>query len=113
MIREIYIINKKTVDDFENEIGFEIESDYVIVLYDKTDGSVIGEIYNKFDGWLEADINPEYEIQSLQIEIFLQKFLNNENDPIWNRCKKDLSDIHIVDKDLSKWKDRIGYIYLN
>ncbi|MGE8434816.1 hypothetical protein [Chryseobacterium joostei] len=113
MMREIYIINRKTVQDFENEIGFEIESDYVIVLYDKTDGSVLGEIYNKFDGWLEIDINPEYEIQLLQIEIFLLQFLDRENNPVWNLCKKDLSDIHIIDKALSKWKDRIGYIYLN
>lgn len=113
MIREIYIINRKTVQDFEKEIGFEIESDYVIVLYDKTDGSVLGEICNKFDGWLELDINPVYEIQPLQLEIHLLHFLDNEDDPIWNPCKKYLSDIHIVRQDISKWKDRIGYIYWN
>lgn len=115
MMREIYIINKKTVKDFENEIGFEIESDYVIVLYDKIDGSVIGDIYHKFDGWLEIDINPVYEIQplQLQVEISLLNFLDREDNPVWNLCKKDLSDIHIVDNALSKWKDRIGYIYWN
>lgn len=114
-MKEKYIVNKKIIDDFENEIGFEIESDYVIVLYDKTDGSVIGDIYNKFDGFIEVDITPEYRIQplQLQIEIFLLNFLDSENDPVWNLCKKDLSDIHIVDEDLSKWKDRIGYIYWN
>ncbi|WP_284464738.1 hypothetical protein [Chryseobacterium sp.] len=113
MMRQIYIINRKTVQDFENEIGFEIESDYVIVLFDKTDGSVIGDIYNKFDGWLEVDINPVYEIQLLQVEIHLLNFLDREDDPVWNLCKKDLSNIHIVDKALSKWKNRIGYIYWN
>lgn len=113
MIRRKYIINRKTVQDFEKEIGFEIESDYTIVLYDKKDGVIIGEIYNRFEGCLELDINPEYQIQPLQVEIFLCHFFDREDDIIWNTCKKYLSDIHLVDESSSKWKDRINYIYWN
>ncbi|SIQ39778.1 hypothetical protein SAMN05880574_1128 [Chryseobacterium sp. RU37D] len=113
MIREIYIINIKTVQDFEKEIGFAIDSDYTIVLYDKKDGVIMGVLYNKFEGWLEIDINPVYKIQLSQVEIHLLHFLDSENDPVWNPCKKYLFDIHIIDKALSKWKDRVGYIYWN
>lgn len=113
MIREKYIINRKTVQDFEKEIGFAIESDYTIVLYDKKDGMIMGVLYNKFDGWLEIDINPVYKIQLLQVEIHLLNFLDNEDDPVWNPCKKYLSEIRIVRQDISKWKDRVGYIYWN
>ncbi|WP_143883519.1 hypothetical protein [Chryseobacterium binzhouense] len=113
MIREKYIINRKTVQDFENEIGFYIESDYTIVLYDKKDGSIMGVLYNKFEGWLEIDINPVYKIQPLQVEIHLLHFLDNEDDPLWNPSKKYLSDIRIVCQGMSKWKDSVGYIYWN
>lgn len=110
-MREKYIINKKLVQDFENKIGFEIESDYVMVLYDKKDGIIMGEIYNKFDGCVEVDVNPEYEIQSLQIGIFLQYFLDYEDDEVWNSY--DITNIYIIKENMSKWKDRVGYIYLN
>lgn len=110
-MKEKYVINKRIVQDFENEIGFAIESDYTIVLYDKKDGSVMGEIHNKFDGGIEVDVNPEYEMQPIQIGIFLQFFLDYEEDKVWNSY--DITNIYIIQENRSKWKDRIGYIYLN
>lgn len=113
MIREIYIINKKTVQDFENEIGFEIESDYVIVLHDKKDGSVIGEVYNVFGDYFNLDFNPEYDINTEHIKAFLQKFLQNKDDSVWNNHIPHLTDLTLIDENESKWKDRMGYVYLN
>ncbi|VXC58439.1 hypothetical protein [Chryseobacterium sp. 8AT] len=110
-MREKYIINKKIVTSFENEIGFAIDTDYTIVLYDKKDGTVMGEVYNKFDGHMEVDINPQYEISPLQIIIFLQYFLDTENDTVWNEYE--ITNIYIVHEDQSKWKDKIGYVYFN
>lgn len=73
----------------------------------------MGKLCNKFEGYLELDINPEYDIQPLQIEIFLQKFLETEDNEIWNDCKKYISDLDMVQESQSGWKDRIGYVYLN
>ena len=64
-----HVINKKIVNNFENEISFTIDPDYTIVLYNKKDGTVMGEVYNKFDGCMEVDIDPQYEIPPLQIII--------------------------------------------
>ncbi|PRB02592.1 hypothetical protein CQ046_11930 [Chryseobacterium sp. MYb7] len=112
-MRQKYIVDKKAVQDFENEIGFTIESDYTIVLFDKKDGSVMGEVYNVFGNCLELDFNPEYDIQPQHIETFLQKFLENENDVVWNNHITHLSNLNIIDDSHSKWKERTAYIYLN
>ncbi|WP_343643324.1 hypothetical protein [Chryseobacterium sp.] len=112
-MRKKYIVNKKVIQDFENEIGFTIESDYKILLYDQKDGSVMGEVYNAFGNCLELDFNPEYDFNPEHIETFLQKFLENENDEVWNNHILHLSNLNIIDESESKWRDRMAYIYLN
>lgn len=112
-MRKKYIVNKKVIQDFENEIGFTLESDYTIVLFDKKDGSVMGEVYNVFGNCLELDFNPEYDLNSEHVETFLEKFLENENDEVWNNHIPHLTNLNIVDESESKWRDRMAYIFLN
>ncbi|MDN5478188.1 MAG: hypothetical protein L0G39_14735 [Chryseobacterium sp.] len=112
-MRKKYIVNKKVVQDFENEIGFTIESDYTIVLYDKKDSSIMGEVYNVFGDYLALDINPEYDLHPQYIEKFLERFLEHENDTVWNHRKVHLSNMNVTDENDSKWRDRMAYIYLN
>ena len=112
-MRKKYIVDKKVIQDFENEIGFLTESDYKILLYDKKDGSVMGEMYNPFGNCLELDFNPEYDLKPEQIETFLEKFLQNEDDTVWNTRKKYISNLNIIDEMESKWRDRMAYFYLN
>lgn len=112
-MRKKYIVDKKVIQDFENEIGFTIESDYKILLYDQKDGSVMGEVYNAFGNCLELDFNPEYDLNPEYIETFLEKFLQNEDDAVWNSHIPHLSNLNIVDESYSKWRDRMAYIYLN
>lgn len=112
-MRKKYIVNKKVVQDFENEIGFTIESDYKILLYDQKDGSRMGEVYNVFGNCLELDFNPEYDFNPEQIETFLEKFLQNEDDTVWNSHIPHLSNLNIIDESESKWRDRMAYVYLN
>jgi len=112
-MREKYIINKKVVRNFEDEIGFAIESDYKILLYDKNNNAIIGEIDNPFGGCLWLDSNPEYDISLFHVEIFLQKFIEHEDDEIWYTRKRHISELSIVEESESKWKNRIGYVYFN
>jgi hypothetical protein len=112
-MRKKYIVDKKVIQDFENEIGFTIESDYKIVLYDKKDGSIMGEVYNPFGNCLELDCNPEYDFKSEHVETFLEKFLQSENDSAWNNHITHLKNLTLTDENESKWKDRMAYIYLN
>ncbi|MDP9961661.1 hypothetical protein [Chryseobacterium lathyri] len=98
-MKQKYIRNKKVVTDFEKQIGFEFETDYKILLYERNNGLIIGNVYNPWGNYLEVSIDPKYEIDLEQLKYKLKRFLKQENDRIWNTLIEFINQIDCINED--------------